>query len=48
MTLANLPPVKPKPLRADTMTTFTDYETYDALGLADLIRRREVSAAEVL
>jgi len=30
------------------MTTFTDYEAHDALGLADLIRRREVSAAEVL
>ena len=30
------------------MTTFIDYEARDALGLADLIRRREVSAAEVL
>ena len=30
------------------MTTFTDYEARDALGPADLIRRREVSAAEVL
>ncbi|OYU73846.1 MAG: hypothetical protein CFE45_36240, partial [Burkholderiales bacterium PBB5] len=30
------------------MTTFADYEACDALGLADLIRRREVSAAEVL
>jgi amidase len=30
------------------MTTFTDYEAHDALGLADLIRRREISAAEVL
>jgi amidase/6-aminohexanoate-cyclic-dimer hydrolase len=27
---------------------FTDYEKYDALGLAELIRRREVSAEEVL
>ena len=30
------------------MASFTDYEDYDGLGLADLIRRREVSAEEVL
>ena len=30
------------------MAGFADYETYDGLGLAALIRRREVSAEEVL
>lgn len=30
------------------MATFTDYDAHDALGLADLIRRREVCATEVL
>ena len=30
------------------MATFADYASYDALELADLIRRREVSATEVL
>jgi Asp-tRNA(Asn)/Glu-tRNA(Gln) amidotransferase A subunit family amidase len=30
------------------MNAFPDYERYDALGLADLVRRREVSAEELL
>jgi Asp-tRNA(Asn)/Glu-tRNA(Gln) amidotransferase A subunit family amidase len=30
------------------MSGFADYERYDALGLADLVRRREVTADEVL
>src|SRR5215468_9422625 len=30
------------------MTGFTDYEQYDALGMADLVRRRKVTAAELL
>jgi len=30
------------------MAHFTDYDAHDALGLAELIRRREVSAPEVL
>jgi len=30
------------------MPTFTEYVQYDGIGLAELIRRREVSAAEVL
>ena len=30
------------------MTGFADYETYDALGLADLVRRRLVTPAELL
>lgn len=30
------------------MHAFPDYERYDALGLADLVRRREVSAEELL
>ncbi|MFM1987312.1 MAG: hypothetical protein RJA99_269 [Pseudomonadota bacterium] len=30
------------------MTAFTDYDSHDAIGLAELIRRREVSATEVL
>ena len=29
------------------MAGFTDYARYDALGLADLVRRREVSAEEL-
>jgi len=27
---------------------FSDYERYDATGLADLVRRRQVSAADLL
>src|SRR5262245_37736136 len=30
------------------MTAFKEYETYDALGLAALVKRREVSPAELL
>ena len=30
------------------MSGFTEYEHYDALGLADLVRRRQVSAEELL
>ncbi|MBI1398076.1 MAG: amidase [Betaproteobacteria bacterium] len=30
------------------MTTFADYERYDALGLADLVRRGEISPTELL
>ncbi len=30
------------------MSDFTEYERYDALGLAQLVRRREVSAGELL
>src|SRR6185295_14630790 len=30
------------------MAGFTEYEQYDALGLADLVRRKEVSPAELL
>jgi amidase len=30
------------------MTGFADYEAYDALGLAELVRRRKVSPAELL
>ena len=30
------------------MSAFPDYERYDALGLADLVRRREVTAEELL
>jgi amidase len=31
-----------------TMSGFAEYENYDALGLADLVRRREVTAEELL
>ncbi|MCZ6682576.1 MAG: amidase, partial [Planctomycetota bacterium] len=30
------------------MSEFAEYDSYDALGLADLIRRREISAKEVV
>jgi amidase len=30
------------------MSAFAEYENYDALGLADLVRRRQVTAAELL
>ena len=30
------------------MSGFAEYEEYDGLGLADLVKRREVSAAELL
>ena len=30
------------------MSGFAEYERYDALGLADLVRRRQVTAAELL
>lgn len=30
------------------MAGFTEYENYDAVGLADLVSKNEVSAAEVL
>lgn len=30
------------------MSTFEEYEDHDAIGLADLVRRKEVTAAEVL
>ena len=30
------------------MNGFSDYERYDALGLADLVRRRQVSAEALL
>ena len=30
------------------MTAFPDYDTYDALGLAALVRKGEVSASELL
>ena len=30
------------------MSGFSDYERYDATGLADLVRRRQVSAADLL
>ena len=30
------------------MSGFAEYEHYDALGLADLVRRRQVSADELL
>jgi amidase/6-aminohexanoate-cyclic-dimer hydrolase len=30
------------------MNGFADYEQYDALGLADLVRRRKVSPTELL
>ena len=30
------------------MSGFAEYEHYDALGLADLVRRRQVSAEELL
>jgi amidase len=30
------------------MSAFTEYDCYDALGLAELVRKREVSAAELL
>jgi len=30
------------------MNGFAEYEQYDALGLADLVRRREVTPAELL
>ena len=30
------------------MSGFAEYEDYDALGLADLVRRREVTAEELL
>ncbi len=28
--------------------TFPEYESYDAMGLAELVRRKEVSAAELV
>src|SRR3954466_5702959 len=34
--------------RGYSMSGFAEYEQYDALGLAELVRRHEVSAAEVL
>ena len=30
------------------MSGFADYERYDALGLADLVKRRQVTPAELL
>ena len=30
------------------MSGFADYEQYDALGLADLVRRKEVSPGDLL
>jgi len=30
------------------MAVLPEYETYDALGLAELVRKREVSAAKLL
>ena len=32
----------------DTMAGFAEYEAYDALGLADLVRRRQVTPTELL
>src|SRR3954453_9264770 len=34
--------------RGYSMSGFAEYEQYDALGLAELVRRHEVSAAELL
>src|SRR5438094_2523105 len=31
-----------------TMSGFAEYERYDALGLAELVRRREITADELL
>ena len=30
------------------MSTFAEYSNYDGLGLADLVRRKEVSPAELV
>jgi hypothetical protein len=32
----------------ESMNRISDFETYDGLGLADLVRRREVQAVELL
>jgi amidase len=37
-----------KQVEGKTMSAFTDYDSYDALGLAELVRKREISAAELL
>src|SRR5262249_11978940 len=35
-------------LKEVTVSGFADYEQYDALGLADLVRRKEVSPEDLL
>jgi len=34
--------------RETNVSGFTDYEQYDATGLADLVRRRQVTPTELL
>src|SRR5215510_1737548 len=38
----------PRPRPDPGVSGFADYERYDALGLADLVKRRQVSPAELL